>query len=452
MAELARILRRLSHECGPTFLVTDLKPANLLFTGQGNLVIGDLGGLKRLASVSSTARAQFTPDWCAPETILRAEGPQVSAIVYSFGLVAHFIWEGRLPHDQADFIERIRLIKEQGAEFTRTDVPPEVAGLVRQCLAFEPGDRPGDFGQVCEILDHALAARSPEPAPPTIAAPRDSAAEAESAPRPEPLPEPESAPLPYPVPPRAARAASKTPAALSSVPGDAATRWALCPQCGRSSRVPAGRPLARLSCHHCQGPMSLSAGALARNFVAAVAVAGLGWLLAAGVQALVLALWPSPPAWAPGWMAGGVAVGVGLIWAVPGFGIRQGVLAVLGFALAGAVARRPDTLGLTLWALAWAGGALTAGLAVRMAMPRFSWDLVAVHTLVWTAALALAVIFFEAGGLQLLSILPADLAGNRSMARSAMEALAAPVGMAVTFLLARRATRPLARKTGGSTS
>ncbi|MDI6798306.1 MAG: protein kinase, partial [Desulfatibacillaceae bacterium] len=70
-AELARVLRRLTSECSETFLVTDLKPANLLFDSSGSLVIGDLGGLKRLSSVSSTATAQFTPNWSAPETILK---------------------------------------------------------------------------------------------------------------------------------------------------------------------------------------------------------------------------------------------------------------------------------------------------------------------------------------------------------------------------------------------
>ena len=468
-AELARVLRRLAHECGQTFLVTDLKPANLLFTAQGNLVIGDLGGLKRLASVSSTARAQFTPDWSAPETILRAEEPRVPSIVYSFGLVSHFIWEGRLPHDQADFIERIRLIKEKGAEFTRKDVPPAVADLARQCLAFEPQDRPAGFGQVCEVLDKALADRPPAPKPaPRKRAPRKSpgAGSGESpapplvagpGPEPEsaPIPEPESAHIPDPRPSRAPEPESAPLPAQAQAPSgsmslDPAGRWALCPQCGRSNRVPAGRALSRLSCRFCEAPMGLSPAALARSFLLSVAVAGLGWAAAAGVQAVALAQASSPLAWAPGWAAGGVAVGAGLTWAAPGFSRRHALLAALSFALAGAVARRPEALGLALSAGASVAGALGAGVAIRLSMPRFSWDLVAVHALVWTAALALSVIFFEAGGLKALGVLPPRLAESRAMALSAMEALAAPAGMAVTFLLARRAARPMARKGGTS--
>ena len=53
MMELAKTLRRLHQEARDTFLVTDLKPTNLLLRKDGSLLLGDLGGLKRLSSIST---------------------------------------------------------------------------------------------------------------------------------------------------------------------------------------------------------------------------------------------------------------------------------------------------------------------------------------------------------------------------------------------------------------
>jgi DNA-directed RNA polymerase subunit RPC12/RpoP len=157
MEELAGTLRRLADECGATYLVTDLKPSNLLFTASGALVIGDLGGLKRLGSVSSIAKAQFTPNWSAPETLMQGGAPTVPAAVYSYGLVSYFIWEGALPYEKLDFLQRISALKENGVTFARKDVPASIQSLIRSCLAQNPAWRPAGFG---EIL--AAIARAPE--------------------------------------------------------------------------------------------------------------------------------------------------------------------------------------------------------------------------------------------------------------------------------------------------
>ncbi|MFP4474041.1 MAG: protein kinase domain-containing protein [Desulfatibacillaceae bacterium] len=159
MAELAGVLGRLTDECGDTFLFTDLKPSNLLFTATGELVVGDLGGLKRLGSVSSVAKAQFTPNWAAPETLMHADAPTVPGIVYSYGLVAHFLWEGALPYEKLDFIQRISAIREKGVEFTRKDMPEDVRTLIRRCLAPAADQRPPGFMAVLEALGKIVLAR-----------------------------------------------------------------------------------------------------------------------------------------------------------------------------------------------------------------------------------------------------------------------------------------------------
>ena len=73
MLELANILERLSNRAKDAFIVKDLKPSNLLINQEDRLLIGDLGGLQRLHSISTAANAQFTPNWSAPELIINSQ-------------------------------------------------------------------------------------------------------------------------------------------------------------------------------------------------------------------------------------------------------------------------------------------------------------------------------------------------------------------------------------------
>ena len=165
MIELARILGRLGRQSGEGFTVTDLKPSNLLIDAQDRLCIGDLGGFKHLGSVSAGQGAQFSPNWAAPELILQGRTPDRAAQVYAFGLISYFLWEGRLPHAEAGFVERITRMQRDGVGFERRDTPDAVAELIRRCLAFEPGRRPAGFDAVLGVLE-------PAPPPATTAAAR----------------------------------------------------------------------------------------------------------------------------------------------------------------------------------------------------------------------------------------------------------------------------------------
>ncbi len=153
MRELAEILNRLSNRSVDAFIVRDLKPSNLLITKEGRMVIGDLGGIQRLSSVSTSARAQFTPNWSAPELVIKNETTGVASLIYSYGFVSYFIWFGALPYEKLDFTERIRTIREQGLVFNRKDMPYFVQELIAQCLKFDPRERPRDFVDIIKVLD-----------------------------------------------------------------------------------------------------------------------------------------------------------------------------------------------------------------------------------------------------------------------------------------------------------
>lgn len=152
MRKLAMVLERLSHGTRNSFLLTDFKPSNLLISEDGRLMIGDLGGLKRLSSVSTIANAQFTPNWSAPELVLKGERPSLLSAIYSYGLVSYYIWEGQLPYEENDFIERLSLIKENGIPYDNEFVPDGVRELVFRCMEFDPENRPENFIEILDCL------------------------------------------------------------------------------------------------------------------------------------------------------------------------------------------------------------------------------------------------------------------------------------------------------------
>ncbi len=152
MWELAEILNRLSNRTKDAFIVKDLKPSNLLINKNEKLLIGDLGGLQRMHSISTAAKAQFTPNWSAPELIINSETADIPSLLYSYGLVCYFIWYGTLPYDKKDFTERTRLIRDKGLIFSRGDMPYYIQGMIEKCLKFDPNKRPENFNEIIRIL------------------------------------------------------------------------------------------------------------------------------------------------------------------------------------------------------------------------------------------------------------------------------------------------------------
>jgi len=163
MRSLATVLTRLSIETDGIFLLTDLKPSNLLMAGETEILIGDLGGLKRLSSATTSAGAQFSPNWSSPEFILQGARPNIPAMVFSFGMVSYFILEGHLPYEDEDFIGRVRNIKSDGITFSRKDLPDNIRYIIEQCVKYESRLRPVDFNEIQEILETGEVPVKPVP-------------------------------------------------------------------------------------------------------------------------------------------------------------------------------------------------------------------------------------------------------------------------------------------------
>ncbi len=141
------------------FLFEDLKPDNILVkdvAGNIKMVVGDIGGLKNLGSISATS-SQVTLSYCAPEVIRKGQKPDLRSIMYSFGLISYFILEGHLPHENDGVAERIDRIKNSGIIFDRKDIPCYLSAVLEKCLAFEPDTRFRDFNQIIDALQDEQA-------------------------------------------------------------------------------------------------------------------------------------------------------------------------------------------------------------------------------------------------------------------------------------------------------
>lgn len=153
MRSLADVLQRLSEKSEEVFLLTDLKPSNILMDDAGRPLIGDLGGIKRVGGASTSVAPQFTPNWSSPEFILSGASPQLASVIFAYGLVSYFLAEGRLPYEKENFVERIRLMKTGGVSFHRKKLPMGIRQLICACLAHDPDQRPASFAELVAHLN-----------------------------------------------------------------------------------------------------------------------------------------------------------------------------------------------------------------------------------------------------------------------------------------------------------
>ncbi len=118
----------------------DLKPSNVLLAVDGPRII-DFGISRAVEASALTATGAFvgSPAFMSPE---QAEGGPVGppSDVFSLGSVLTFAVTGHGPF-QADTVPAL-FYQVVNAEPALTGVPPELAPLVRQCLAKDPRQRP----------------------------------------------------------------------------------------------------------------------------------------------------------------------------------------------------------------------------------------------------------------------------------------------------------------------
>jgi serine/threonine protein kinase len=184
--EAVRILREIAdalsyaHEQG--VIHRDIKPENILLS-RGHAVVADFGIAKALVasqmeasggaasggSGTSGAPAQFsslvgTPAYMAPEQA--AEGMLVDhrADLYAWGVVAYELLACRHPFERKtsaqEFITAHKRQAPPPLHQIASAVPARVAGLVMQCLAKLPAERPGAASEILTVLDASATGRT----------------------------------------------------------------------------------------------------------------------------------------------------------------------------------------------------------------------------------------------------------------------------------------------------
>jgi ABC-type amino acid transport substrate-binding protein len=121
----------------------DLKPHNVLLAATGPKLIDF--GLARAADYSSLTRADQTPGtagYIAPEVLTGSAEAGPAVDVFALGVTMAAAVTGRQPYGGGEWaVVNYRAVYEE-IDLTGLE-DPELAGMIRACVAREPGDRPG---------------------------------------------------------------------------------------------------------------------------------------------------------------------------------------------------------------------------------------------------------------------------------------------------------------------
>jgi eukaryotic-like serine/threonine-protein kinase len=104
-----------------------------------------------------------TADYLAPEQALDFHNADIRSDIYSLGCTFYFLLTGRPPFPGGNLAQKVakHLQTEPPAiEEFRTDVPPALAGVLRQMLAKRPEDRCQTPAEVAEKLQTLMAGRA----------------------------------------------------------------------------------------------------------------------------------------------------------------------------------------------------------------------------------------------------------------------------------------------------
>ena len=151
----AQLCEALMHAHEHGVVHRDLKPENILITGDGKVKLTDFGLATSAASrISTDGEVAGTVYYLAPE-ILKGEGADHRADLYSLGVLLYEWCTGQLPFiadDPMAVITQHLFMPAVPPRAKAAHVPDAMDQLILRLLNKAPEDRPATAGEVLEIL------------------------------------------------------------------------------------------------------------------------------------------------------------------------------------------------------------------------------------------------------------------------------------------------------------
>lgn len=150
----------------------DLKPQNIMICHRGGkadvIKVLDFGLVKQTHAsesqqLTSSAVLAGTPLYIAPERLRDPSNASPQTDIYSLGAITYFLLTGRDVFSGAsiaDILYQVMNAAPPSPTESQPHIPAELNQLVLDCLAKNPGQRPGSASEIIETLD---AIRSLDP-------------------------------------------------------------------------------------------------------------------------------------------------------------------------------------------------------------------------------------------------------------------------------------------------